>query len=58
MQGEYNVPIIQKKAVTEAELQRFTSELETDAKKGDWLKISLLLKNPQFFANHYQTWLK
>ena len=27
-------------------------------KKLDWLKISLLLKNQQFFANPKETWLK
>ena len=27
-------------------------------KKLDWLKISPLLKNPQFFANPYETWIK
>ena len=32
--------------------------LETDEKKLDWLKISLLLKSPQFFANPNETWLK
>ena len=34
------------------------ADLETDAKKVDWVKISLLLKNPQFFANLYETLLK
>ena len=24
----------------------------------DWLKVSLLLKNPQFLANPYEPWLK
>ena len=34
------------------------AQIETDAKKLNWLKILLLLKNPQFFANPYETFLK
>ena len=32
--------------------------VKTDAKKLNCLKMSQLLKNPQFLADHYETWLK
>ena len=31
--------------------------LETVAKKVDGLKIRLIIKNPQFHFNYYETWL-
>ena len=35
-----------------------TNGIETVAKKVDWPKIRLFIKNPQFQSNYYETWWK
>ena len=38
--------------------QIFQTMLETGAKKTDWAKNSLLVKNPQFWLYPHETWSK
>jgi len=58
LQKEKNVnKMLKHKDCTETHFATFNG-IETDVKKIDWLKISLLLKDPQFFANPYETWQK
>ena len=39
-------------------LFKVTIKLETEEKKCDWPRNILLMKNPQFLPNYYETWSK